>query len=84
MSRPAHTGMPLAQCDRCGFTFHLSELSKEWTNLLVCASCFENRHPQEFLKGKEDKQTLPNMRHVTTSEEATFVEKTFPPDTSHL
>lgn len=51
-----------AQCDRCGFTYYASELRKEWTNLRVCSECYEPRNPQDFLKGKADRQAPPWSR----------------------
>ena len=45
-----------AECDRCGFDFRSGELRLEWTGLRVCTDCFEVRHPQDYLEGKEDRQ----------------------------
>jgi hypothetical protein len=75
---------PRAECDRCGIVTHLSDLSEEWTGLMVCHKCLEPRHPQEFLTARGDQQFVPNARHVHTSDEAVFVVPTFPPDTSDL
>jgi hypothetical protein len=51
-----------AQCDRCGVDYLARNLSKEWTGLRVCRGpgtndCFEPRHPQDFVKGKADRQS---------------------------
>lgn len=35
-----------AICDRCGFEYKRAELKMEWTNLLVCCGCYEDKHPQ--------------------------------------
>jgi len=51
-----------AICDRCGFKFKASDLKKEWTGWMVCDSCWEPRHPQEFLRGKEDNSNVPWSR----------------------
>lgn len=32
-----------AICDRCGFKVRHRQLRKEWTNLMVCAPCFDRR-----------------------------------------
>ena len=45
----------LAICDRCGFKYRLSQLRREWTNLMVCHGpetngCWEPRHPQEYIR----------------------------------
>ena len=39
-----------ATCHRCGFQFPSFEIKKEWTGLLVCGSCFEQRHEQTLIK----------------------------------
>lgn len=51
-----------AVCDRCGFEFKSDKLRREWTGLRVCSNCFDFRHPQEFLKGKADRQAPPWVR----------------------
>jgi hypothetical protein len=46
-------------CDRCGAKFRLSEMREEWTGLMVCKrGCWERRHPQDFVEGVEDIQTV--------------------------
>lgn len=39
-----------AICDRCGFKYKHYQLRKEWTGFMVCDSCWEPRHPMDFLK----------------------------------
>ena len=44
----------IAECDRCGFRYKLSELRKETrkgniTNIKVCPTCWEPDHPQLHL-----------------------------------
>jgi hypothetical protein len=51
-----------AICDRCGFKFKASKLQKEWDNLYVCRQCYEERHPQDFLKAVKDPQKVPIVR----------------------
>ena len=51
-------------CQRCGFKYKRHNIKKEWTGLRVCFGpqtngCFEERHPQDFVKGKPDRQSLP-------------------------
>lgn len=51
-----------AICDRCGFKYKSGQLRHEWTGLRVCSGggtndCFEERHPQDFVKGKADRQS---------------------------
>lgn len=46
-------------CDRCGFKRKASETREEWNGLIVCAdTCWEPRHPQEFVRGKYDDQRV--------------------------
>ena len=49
-------------CDRCGFQFKARQLRTEWTGLRVCRDCWEPRHPQDFVKGKADRQAPPWVR----------------------
>jgi len=51
-----------AVCDRCGFEFKSSQLKKTWDGLWVCHNDFEIRHPQDFIRGIPDKQTVPWVR----------------------
>lgn len=39
----------------------------EWTGALVCVGegtndCYEPRHPQQYVKGRADRQAVPNPR----------------------
>ena len=47
-----------AICDECGFKFKASELRKRWDGYMVCPKDWEVRHPQDFLKGRKDDQTV--------------------------
>ena len=52
-----------AICDRCGFKYKLSQLKREWNGLRVCSGpgtneCWEPRHPQDFVRGVADDQTV--------------------------
>lgn len=49
-------------CQRCGFKCRQSNTAKEWTGLIVCMACFEPRHPQDFVRGRKDIQTVPDPR----------------------
>ena len=47
-------------CQRCGVKYKNDEVEQEWTGLLVCKKkCFENRHPQDFVRGVPDDQSVP-------------------------
>ena len=50
-------------CDRCGFKRRGWDTRKEWTGLFVCAdTCFEARHPQDYVRVTIDRQTVPDPR----------------------
>lgn len=47
-----------AICDSCGRKFKASELQLRWDGFYVCKEDFELRHPQDFVKTKNDKITV--------------------------
>lgn len=51
-----------AICDQCGTKFKASQLKKDWQGFYMCQSCWEPRHPQEFVRGTQDQQTPPWTR----------------------
>jgi len=56
-----------AICDRCGFKYKSDQVRKEWNGLRVCSgggtnNCWEQRQPQDFVKGKVDRQAPPWAR----------------------
>ena len=53
-------------CDRCGQKVRQSETKKTWDGLWVCHKDFELRHPQDFVKGRKDKQSVPEPRPEPT------------------
>ena len=48
--------------DRTGFTVYAENTKKEWQGLIVSKETWEPRHPQDFVRGKADKQTVPDPR----------------------
>ena len=56
------SGDYLMCCDRCGFTIWASEAKKTWDGLYVCEADWEPRHPQDFVRGVPDRQTVPVAR----------------------
>ncbi len=51
-------------CQRCGVITKISHIKKEWTGLWVCDEtvhdCWEERHPQDFVRGiPEHMQVFP-------------------------
>jgi len=49
-------------CDVCGFRKRASETSKRWDGLMVCREDWEPRHPQDHVRGRIDRQTVPDPR----------------------
>ena len=48
-------------CDRCGFEYKARQLKSEWNGLKTCTGpgsndCWEERHPQDFVRGRPDRQ----------------------------
>jgi hypothetical protein len=43
-------------CDVCGFRCRASETRKRWDGLRVCDADYETRHPQDFVRGRHDRQ----------------------------
>jgi len=48
--------------DRSGRVIDASNARKEWTGLIVAADEFEQRNPQEYLRGIKDPQAVPVSR----------------------
>ena len=47
-------------CMRCGVKRKNYDIEKEWTGLLVCREkCLDHRHPQDFVRGVKDDQSVP-------------------------
>lgn len=49
-------------CDVCGCDRRYSQMRRRWDNLWVCADDWEPRHPQDFLKAREDDSAPPVTR----------------------
>ena len=52
-----------SRCQECSQKYKINELRLRWDGFLVCWRCFENRQPQDFLRGFPDLPAAP----VTTS-----------------
>lgn len=50
------------QCERTGFKAKRSQCRKQWDNRIVLKDHWEPRQPQDFLRSKPDKQTVPDPR----------------------
>lgn len=49
-------------CDRSGMKVPASQTRKEWTGEIVDRRVFEQRHPQEFVRGRVDQMAVPDPR----------------------
>jgi len=49
-------------CDVCSFKVKASTTKKRWDGFVVCPSCFETRHPQDFIRARNDKISVPFSR----------------------
>jgi len=56
MKRARWPGEWKVTCQRCGFQYPSSEITREWTGTLVCKKCYEPRHPQTLIKLREETQ----------------------------
>lgn len=55
-------------CDVCGFRFPSDKLKKRWDGLMTCESDWETRHPQDFIRVREEKIAPDWVRPVVPDE----------------
>jgi hypothetical protein len=53
-----------AICDVCGGKFKSSELKRRWDGYMVCSSDYEQRHPQDLIRLRPERQATPWVRPV--------------------
>ena len=53
-------------CDVCSKKIKASEAKQRWDGFIVCPDDFETRQPQDFVKVKTDKITVPFQRPIPT------------------
>lgn len=53
-------------CDVCSVKTKASKTRTRWDGFQVCPSCYEERQPQDFVKAKTDKITVPITRPIPT------------------
>ena len=51
-------------CDVCSKKIKASDAKQRWDGLIVCPTDFESRHPQDFVKARTDKITVPFTRPI--------------------
>ena len=49
-------------CDRCSKKIKAHQAKHEWTGFIVCTTCFETRHEQDFVRARQDKISVPFTR----------------------
>lgn len=49
-------------CDRTGFAYRAERTQSEWQGLIVSRRVWEQRQPQDFVRGVNDDQTVPYAR----------------------
>lgn len=59
-------GQHLVICDRTGFQAHSGDVRKEWNHSVVRREDYEARHPQDFVRGVRDNQSVGNPRPGAT------------------
>lgn len=52
-------------CDRSGEEHYASDGRMEWNGLFVYKDYYEERQPQDFVRGVKDKQSVPITRSKT-------------------
>ena len=53
-------------CDVCSRKIKMSQARKRWDGFLVCKEDFEERHPQDFVRARQDKITVSDTRPIPT------------------
>ena len=51
-------------CDVCSKKIKASDAKQRWDGLIVCPSDFEHRHPQDYVRARTDKITVPFTRPI--------------------
>lgn len=64
-------------CDVCGFKWKASQTLERWDGLRVCPYDWEPRHPHDFLRTKEDDQSVPFTRSDLPDADSNFTSVTF-------
>lgn len=54
-----------ATCYQCGFKFKAFQLRKHWQGYYVCASCWEPRQPQDFVRARAEVEAAPWVQPST-------------------
>ncbi len=49
-------------CDRTGFVIKSTDVIKEWNGKVVRRASYEDRHPQDFIRGIKERPGVRNAR----------------------
>jgi hypothetical protein len=49
-------------CEVCGQRYKAEQMRKRWDGVIVCPKDWEPRHPQDFVRGVKDDQSVPITR----------------------
>lgn len=52
----------LFYCDVCGGVHHSDRKEEMWNGLIVDPRCYDIRHPQDFVRGRVDRQSVDKPR----------------------
>lgn len=53
-------------CDVCSEKIKAGQAKKRWDGFITCPNCFEERHPQDFVRARQDKISVPFSRPIPT------------------
>lgn len=51
-------------CDVCSKKIKSSQAKQRWDGFIVCPEDYEQRHPQDFVKARTDKVSVPFTRPI--------------------
>jgi hypothetical protein len=49
-------------CEVCGQQYKAEQMRKRWDGVITCPNDWEPRHPQDFVRGVKDNQSVPISR----------------------
>ena len=53
-------------CDVCGKKIKAGEAKHRWDGFVVCKADWEERHPQDFVRARQDRISVPDTRPIPT------------------
>ena len=51
-------------CDVCSKKIKAGQAKKRWDGFIVCPDDYETRHPQDFVRARQDKISVPFTRPI--------------------